>query len=1324
MANYHETTFGDFEVDERFKKLQRSLKLAVLKQEQSKSTHNMKVSSMTAYPSWPSISSINVDTMDSCTAPSLQTSLIKSEVIASSNNLRNMVLKKKSHNTNQKAMVTSSVKQYHIQQDRPNNDQHIMPPPVKSKVYRVSKDLQDRIYMSSNCNETEKTPSLNNSKQSFKTDTFSLKTAPSWISINTNSDKIHLNNLVASPTPTNIHKIDQVFSKWKVKLNDQYELIIKGTLTCGRLARSKPIIRRYSATCIESKYKHKYILQGNITDERNALPDYIRGKFYNGFPDDWENVYQIWRTYVSQGCPVTFRWPTRITDSDDDLKTEFTDLTYTCVRNKKITSATGSCNLNEYPKTKNLTYKSDFEKKETSHNYFTHDSQNYDKNTSFIKSFISNSKKDIIPVVQTKHVKQPCGNENKQQNVKADVNSPCSSKKVKNNLKDILQEDKLNIIINNLADKNCSPKYIEKIIEMFDCLDYVVSYRTESECNNDSMISMNHETSKSETVPVQQNIMCDASRANINKLENNLTEPKSEIQRNNVDVYGHSADLGYGSLRNDSHANQLSNQVNVNKPMENDKNSDLSESETYAGVPKISIERVLKTIDLSRRIHRRKVKKKPESQKCTMNLSHSAEEIKSKSVHVANPIAKNLPSIESCVSITEDEEEITNDTRECRQIMEIARRPQEMIFSNHRETHRSNFDLYKGDKSVTQNKQPFDTFDNSTVNLNVFIKEQKTPHKVQEDTRLPFVADVDYTATSDIDVVTVSTNTETTNGSAITSHAKMDKEIVINNETNSNLPENPLLTLRREFTEQIKSETAVKKSKPTIISSMPVNLNLKISRAGSNTAQPQIIVRKEEKQDASIRPLEETDRKTLVSKTSIATKSTNNNSHSKITVDNKREICPITNSKNELKTSTATKPTINDSHSKTTVNDKRDICLITNNKSESDNIKSTNPKMNLIIEQPNNSKLGTEENPKMLTAWMPKIVHYAKSKSELGLIFQGKLLNDADHVVNRKFSTNVVLKRLSPTLIETVNHEFYKLLGPLNDNKHNIPKELVKQCRYGCPAKIEQFCLSWKTQYEIKEKPHDATMNAPVSSRGRRIIPPLCYWTGERITLKDNNLVYSPGNSQESSLLSLTDNSKEIQKNVDTEEKKKQKVNSKSPKKQSVNKQTSLPESNKTSNTNKNQTIIIKKSRDYKTSPKDKDFTKNEKKFDNAKSRKSTSNKRRLVKKLTFSTTESSEEEEKASPRKRVRNAHTNKNADAETRYTMTLRKRQKIEIPSNRILRGDTTKSRPHTICSPNIYQTCYSPTKKSKNQQITYTYYKDIVQEDFLSEDEVSCI
>jgi len=45
--------------------------------------------------------------------------------------------------------------------------------------------------------------------------------------------------------------------------------------------------------------------------------------------------------------------------------------------------------------------------------------------------------------------------------------------------------------------------------------------------------------------------------------------------------------------------------------------------------------------------------------------------------------------------------------------------------------------------------------------------------------------------------------------------------------------------------------------------------------------------------------------------------------------------------------------------------------------------------------------------------------------------------------MHRKFiTTDIVLKRLSPTLIETVNHEFYELFGHLNDKKHSKVSEI------------------------------------------------------------------------------------------------------------------------------------------------------------------------------------------------------------------------------------------------------------------------------------------
>lgn len=651
-----------------------------------------------------------------------------------------------------------------------------------------------------------------------------------------------------------------------------------------------------------------------------------------------------------------FRWPTPITDSDDDLKSELTDLTYTCVRNKKTIPATESCNLNDYTKTENL---NNTPEKKEKHNYSTnkYNSQNYEKNASFVKPFISNSEKDVILIEQTKNIKSLRDEDNKQ-NFKSEKNPLCSSRKA-NKLKDILQEDKLNIIINNLADRNCSPKYIDKIIEMFECLDYVVSYRTESECNNDSIVFASRETSKSETIPMQQNLICDDNCTNTNKPEDKITKLKS---------YGHSTDLGYGSIKNDSNAIQLSNPVNI-KPKD-DKDSDKSESETYAGVPKISIERVLKSRETSRRMYKRKVRKKmvyPNAEKHATDLTYDAEEVKFESVHVANPITmkKNLPPDESCVSITEDEVEMSN-KKECRQTINVTQRPQKMTFSSHREIQRNNFDLYGRSKSLThvQNEQPFDASEAQRVNLNVFIKEKKIPYRVQEKAHSQFVADVDYTINSDIDVVTISTNTrksDRTDGNMITSHANANQDIVISSENNSDFPEKPRASpkLRREFIEQTKSEIATKKAKPTIISSMPVNLNLRISRADPKARQlhdSNVIVKNEDEQDANIQPLEEIDKKKTMLKTSIAKKSAINDSHSKTTVDNKREVCPTTNNKNE-----------------------------------SANINSTNP-TNSTIEQPKSNKLGVEKNPKVLTAWIPKVVYYAKSKSELGLTFQGKLL--------------------------------------------------------------------------------------------------------------------------------------------------------------------------------------------------------------------------------------------------------------------------------------------------------------------------------------------
>ncbi|XP_070159261.1 uncharacterized protein PF3D7_1120600 [Polyergus mexicanus] len=1244
MDNNKDTTFEDFQIDERFKKLERSLKLAVLRKAYNDNREVLPVAK-----SEPSISSINLDSLDSrCRIPSSQTSMVQSEVLASSNNLRNLLLRKKNYKTNQEIMATSSIKQHNIKQDNHLNDRHVMPPPMRNTVYCTSKKTQRNMSTLSNY-ETAASNFLNRPVQSSTINTSSLNSA-SYVSTNRNTNKEYLYSLAASMTPTNnLQRIDRIFSKWKVILNNHYELIIKGTLECGRVAHSKPVIRRYSATCVESKYKNIYSLQGNIVDETNVLPDYIRGKFHNGFPDDWENVYQIWRTYVSQGCQVTFRWPTPITDSDDDLKSELTELT--CIRTTNNKTIPMEINESiEYIKSESPSDK--FSKNGKGyHNCPTHSFHRYEENTSFIKPLTSNFEKDIISIAQTKNI-MSLHNEDNEQNIKSNVN-PVASSKGMNKLKDIIHEDKLHIIINNLADRNCSPKYIDKIIEMFECLDYIVSYRAKSECTDDSAVFVNYGTSsKPETIPLRS-FSCNDNYMNTNKFEDGIMEQWKN--------YMHPTDLRYGIIKDDSNSAQLSKPMNIKPEHYNNNDLDESESETYTGVPKISkIERVLHARKASRKIYNHKVRKKWE------NPQYNAKGIENESeyAHAAISIANNNKSSlsESGISITKNKVKMIN-TRKCDEIINNAQRSREDIFCSH--PRRNNFDVYGANKPVMQTEQPPDAFEAQRINLNVFAKERKISHKIQENAYSRFVADTNYATNSDNDVKIINTNTQKRDRNMIESHSDLKQDIVINSK--SNFPEKPLILQEshKEFIEQPNSETVTKRSKPSIISSIPVNLKLKIKKADSKPEQLQVsdmsLIEIEEGKQYTNIPLEQIQKKKSVSK---------------------------------MSTVTTEATTANDSYSTTAANKKKKIYPTMNKDINPTNL--TNP----TIEQPKRIKLEVENNSKVLCAWIPKVMYYAKSKFELGLTFEGNLLNEAGHVVHRKFTTDIVLKRLSATLIETVNHEFYKLFGHLKDNKHVIPKELAKQCRNGCPANIEEFCLTWKRLQncqiqKMSEKPHDTSMdslNTFVSLRGRRIVPPLSYWTGERITLKDNNLVYDPGNSQESSLYSLIDSSK-----LSIEKTKKQKVNSKNTSKE----QKQLSKSNEIPGTNKNQTMIIEKTPSNK-SPMTKVGNSTKRSDKSNKSRKSRKSridgKRHIKQSLTFSSTDSSEEEQNISPLKRMR-TRSNTKREAPSQYTMTLRKRHKIEA-------------------SPNSTNPQYSSTKKTRHN-LTYTYYKNsLPAEDFLSE------
>lgn len=652
------------------------------------------------------------------------------------------------------------------------------------------------------------------------------------------------------------------------------------------------------------------------------MPDYVRGKFYNGFPDDWENVYQIWRTYIIQGCPVTFRWPTPITDSDDDLNSEITDLTYICVKNIKAIPKTKSYKSAEHIQYECSSNKSP-EKKEEHRNCSTYNSQSYEKNALSTKSFVPESENNTASITQINNVSLACDGDTKQ-NFKSNVKTS-SPRKAK--LKDFVQEDKLNIIINNLVDKNCSQMYIDKIVEMFDCFNYVTSYETPSECSYDSTVIARQDTSKSKQIPQQQIVMHD-NCVDIKKKENRTTKLKS---------YMYSTDPGYESVKNNCITTHQSTSTNIEPEHDGNKDSDESESEIYAGIPKIPIEQILRH---KKRVHKRPAKKKMISKQCAMNRQHNAREIGSESdIETANSIANAKETLLS-IPCTNTRSEVTNTGRHHRATV-VHQRPHKTTFFTNQEVPRNNVDIHDGNKPAVRMQNQQFAFDTQETNLNVFIQKPKVSRgiaKFSQQAHSSVVSDANYAIDSDVDIITVDTNMQKSSGSTMP-HIYSNEGIVISNKSNNNFsekshaPRGPC----REFIPRSRNEIAMKKSESTIISSIPINQNLKISNTDLNLAQSHdsdTIVKG--KQYANNRSTEEVHTTEPFTKSAIIA----NDSHSKMTADNKNET---PNKKNSMM-------------------------------------------------KPATEQSDSDIRPKVLIAWMPKVVQYAKSTYKLGLIFQGKLL--------------------------------------------------------------------------------------------------------------------------------------------------------------------------------------------------------------------------------------------------------------------------------------------------------------------------------------------
>ncbi|KAK1124635.1 hypothetical protein K0M31_006008 [Melipona bicolor] len=1012
MTHMNEVSFADFQMEERYKKLKRTLKLASLRRENEKKDQ-LRLMSIS-----PSISSINAETLDSTsTIHSSQVSKIGSEVISSSNNLRNIQLKTKGINNDHRMIVTSTAKKF----NKENNclEDHIMMPPP---------NVNRHVCSLKRLNNTATHPAVKSSLQmkcySSDIDTESPTKRENYRF--TNEDKKcngSFNPLLIRCDSLQNSNV-RIFTKWKVILNEQNQLIIKGRIECGKMAWSKPIVRRLTSVKVESVFKHLYQLQGNLVDDEYELPEYVRGKFHSGFPDDWKNVYQLWRSFVQQGCSATFRWPTPVADSDDDFTSVITEyVTCTDSRNPKDKESNLKFHKESYAAVdSDCAYNNlQIRKNQSPSSY------RYQTSDSFTQTNLS-----IGNISRTKTNIHSSGNQynNDKENYEqqGDVNLNYSyTETVSNSLK-----DKLNAIVNNL-DKNCPQEYISKIIEIFDCLKYVVSYRAIKEDGS------NIEDSKLKT----NKYMIKGQHNKINDTSKDYVESESISLLNSM---GNRVDCSM-SLQKKRTFTEMSRNDDINI-------SD-TESEIYAGVRKIPTGRIIQKETLLNPC-KYKMRKK-------MYRKHDA--IKKQNVSNVLSIMSNHNN-ESCIKLA-NSEGINDINFNDSNISDIEDERNHLEIKEYISSKNEDIILVDSENKDTQKIQKHRIQQNSTDAQSI-----QYLHDSYE-----IIKNNEY----GIDVTEEYNNKMTVANCYIQSNTQ-EKSRYMNDQCQNHSPGQQHEELLSDSKTII---TTTEKTKPVIIDSTLVNIK-----------------------NMAIRELNE--------------KSKNRS------LTDKKSPKASTNS-------------LRDS------NQCSEDCV----ESQSSNIDSIIPKKllrdNLNVFRDNEASDSCK--PRLLSAWTPRVLY----KSGLHLIFEGKLLNEVGHVMNRKFQTDVISRRVSQKVVETVYHEFYQLIGDLNDTKHVVPKKLVNYCRYGCPTNIEQFCKMWKSSENANLNDSiNATencnttsvdsINVGVSSKGRKIIPPLSYWTGERVALKDNSPVYNPGTSKKDPLIIFSPETVAKSKNVKTRKQRNERI--------------------------------------------------------------------------------------------------------------------------------------------------------------------------------------
>ncbi|XP_017892891.1 uncharacterized protein LOC108632684 [Ceratina calcarata] len=1199
----------------------------------------------------PSISSIPFDS-SYCTSPLQTGSGIDKEIVSSSNNLRNSYLKMQHINSNQKKIVASSVKGSSRESDD-EMDRLAMPPPKfypylshnsRKSCGRSSREnlsKQDEYISSDIGHESSE------KKYIYKHPNYGERCPDTSTPSRINTDGSPRNR--KAPT----------FQKWTVALNERRELIVKGMLESGRLARSKPILKRLGNSKLESVSGHLYHLQGDLDDEDDELPEYVRGKFYNGFPDDWENVYEIWRTYVKKGSSVTFRWPTPITDSDDDINSEVTDIVFPNLKSseKEVRDFDSFGESPEAPFNSESIHKplrTKDKRDDSSHERL--------KMNSSTQTSISG----ITAHLTHTDMRLPLNNfiHDDKENIHADASRASVAATKLMNI--------VNVIVSNLTDNNQSIECINKFATMLEIFSSLLLNGSIKE----------GDTSKGDSKSIDEPNSLNVTYNFAERLHSKSSPPSRNTTNKETAI-----------------CNNLSQRKRpFSKAIGDDNDSD---NEVYSGVTKIQLSQVIRQKETVLKPSKRKLRKQEVSRspnECTATSNHTAHSFAEK-VTEDNKKRRNAESDDSSReserlrvknytspntrSVTERRQagtkELTKDKNACDtkgdsvhensfkpipQTSRIGKATEDNKKRRNAESDDSSVSIMyeeserlrvknytspktrsvterrqAGTKELTKDRNACDTKGDS-VHENSFkpIPQTSRIGKATEDNKKRRNAESDdssvsimyeeserlrvknYTSpktrsvterrqagtkeltkdrnacdtkgdsvhensfepipqTSRIGKVTEDNkkrrNAESDESSISIMYEESDR-LMVKDCTSSNTrsvverrqPGKKKLAKDRNACEtkgDSLHERSFEPTPQTSRSTRPVydssvkrvnndemvekNLSkynedrdtvhdhqndsfLEKSGKSINSPRLQHILKKMTAKPMVISSVP-VDIKTVSAQINCLSKNGKENLFED--AERKTGIVKIESAESEYKNLIRRKSPLKCDNRKKSTNfffdDMYNNDDDDNRHTESIEVPETNNIDSIVSNKSlqENDIIASKDNndnckPKLLSTWTPIVITCG---TDLCLIFEGNLINDAGHVITRKFKTDTVLRRVSARLVETANHEFYQLIGSPSA-KHVVPKKLLDRCRHGCPARIEQFCEAWESlqaenknkQNEIKKSKSDSsknTVSVSVSSKGRRIISPLNYWTGERVTLKGEDMIYVCSDSKDNS---------------------------------------------------------------------------------------------------------------------------------------------------------------------------------------------------------------